>query len=581
MELSLVALLRRLFNRQDKKRILILLLASVIVSAIETVSISAIMVFIGIATNFEAVLRNKYLGSLYYKLGFAKPSDFVVLMGLGLIVFYFFRAILCTVHIYYMNKFAYMREYFFSRRLFKIYLEFKYKDLVQKNSAKISEAISGYTTNATQVISALLTIFSELFTVLCIYCMLFYVNWKMTIVLSFLLSIKVFFVVKTFSNRIARAGKRRQKFSLRAGKTYGESFGNYKFLKLVANPKPIFDRYASARFGLAQANTVNAVWQALPRYVLETIGFFILLSIIVYVVFMYNNASFVLPTVSMYALAFYRFMPSLNKMVMGYNQIMFNKHALQPLYKFLLHDYEQLGNDHIIFDKTIELKNIAFAYTEKDSVLSNANLVIPKGQRVGFVGESGAGKSTIVDIVMGLFHPQKGQIFIDKQLLTMQNLKSWRRKIGYIPQTIYLFDGTIAENIVCGREYDEEKVIMALKKAHIYDFLMSKEGLETKTGEGGIKLSGGQKQRVAIARALYADPDVLVLDEATSALDNETESKIMDEIYDVSQDKTLIVIAHRLTTIERCDRVYKIEDGFTIDVSVSHCRNRQAQNIAI
>jgi len=167
-----------------------------------------------------------------------------------------------------------------------------------------------------------------------------------------------------------------------------------------------------------------------------------------------------------------------------------------------------------------------------------------------------------VDLIIGLYRPTKGVIRIDNQVLSEKNVKSWRQKIGYIPQTIYLFDGTVAENVAMGEAIDREKMIDVLKKANIWDFLEKHhQGLETRVGEGGVKLSGGQRQRIAIARALYGDPEVLVLDEATSALDNETEAKIMDEIYRVSEGKTLIMIAHRLSTLKRCEKIYRLEDG--------------------
>ena len=189
-------------------------------------------------------------------------------------------------------------------------------------------------------------------------------------------------------------------------------------------------------------------------------------------------------------------------------------------------------------------------------------LTIKKGEKIAFVGESGSGKSTLVDIIIGLYRPKTGYIKIDDEILDEKNLKSWRKKIGYIPQTIYLFDGTVAKNVALGEKIDKKRVVEALKKAKILDFLKEHhQGLNTRVGEGGVKLSGGQKQRVAIARALYDNPEVLVLDEATSALDNETEEKIMEEIYKISENKTLIIIAHRLSTLKKCEKIYKIEDG--------------------
>jgi ATP-binding cassette subfamily B protein/ATP-binding cassette subfamily C protein len=196
-----------------------------------------------------------------------------------------------------------------------------------------------------------------------------------------------------------------------------------------------------------------------------------------------------------------------------------------------------------------------------NEVISDASLEIKKGEKIAITGESGGGKTTLVDIIIGIHKPLSGKVYIDDTAITDDNIRAWRKKIGYIPQNIYLFDGTVAENVAFGSIPDDEKIKKALQMANIWDFLASKDGVNTLVGEGGIQLSGGQQQRIGIARAFYDDPDVLVLDEATSALDTETEQKIMDEIYNVSITKTLIIIAHRLTTVERCNRRIRVEDG--------------------
>ncbi len=560
MNLTFITILRRLLTPRDKKVLTGLLIGSIFISIVETIGISAIMVFVSIATNFDIVTKNTYLSPIYQWSGFTQPAHFVIALGALLISFYLFRALVNTIHIYAMSTFASMRQHYFATQMFTTYLNLSYKDFVAKNSTSISQVIFSYSGNLTQVINGLLSIATELFTVGCIYGMLFYVNWKMTLVLSIFLTLKVFIVIRTFSPRIAAAGKRSRDFTHTASRTYTESFWNFKFLKLLSWHQPIINRFTIATHGLSQANAVNIVWQSLPRFVLETIGFIMLISAMMYVLFMYNNASFIIPMVSMYALAFYRFLPSINKIVAGYNQIVFNKHAAAPIYEFLQQKFEKLGTDHITFNKQVSVTNLTFSYGEKSEVLHDAALTITKGERIGFIGESGSGKSTLIDILMGLLSPQAGTITIDNVLLTEKNVCSWRQKIGYIPQTIFLFDGTVADNIASGRAYDEQTIIAVLKKAHMYDFLQTKNGINTWIGENGINLSGGQKQRIAIARALYSDPDILVLDEATSALDNDTEEKIMQEIYHTHQDKTLLIIAHRLTTIERCDRVYKIEN---------------------
>ena len=206
------------------------------------------------------------------------------------------------------------------------------------------------------------------------------------------------------------------------------------------------------------------------------------------------------------------------------------------------------------------MTNLNFYYDDK-KILNSINLTIDKGQKIAFIGESGSGKSTLVDIIIGLHKLTQGEMRVDGVLVEEANLQNWRSQIGYIPQQVYLFDGTISENVCFGREFDEDLLVKVLDQANILEFLQKKQGIETLVGEDGIQLSGGQKQRIAIARALYGQPEVLVLDEATSALDDETEKKIMDEIYKISKDKTLIIIAHRLSTIKGCDNTYTLKNG--------------------
>ncbi|MGP8321853.1 MAG: ABC transporter ATP-binding protein, partial [Methanosarcinaceae archaeon] len=347
---------------------------------------------------------------------------------------------------------------------------------------------------------------------------------------------------------------------------FRESFGNFKIIKLLSNEQGLLTRFSNANYQLVRANTINTTLQNTPRLLLETMGFIMLVGAVMYVVYKINTPQYVIPILSMYALAFYRFMPSVTRIMNFYNQITFAKSSIDKSNP-LFYKSEKLGNEIITFTNSLKLKNVTFSYDEKNYILKNVSLSIPKNKKVALVGESGAGKSTLADILMGLYIPKEGTVTIDGIKLTLNNIKNWRGKIGYIPQQIYLFDGTIAENIVFGRKYNKFKVIDVLKKANLYNFLQTQNGIHTKVGEEGIRLSGGQRQRVAIARALYSDPEVLVLDEATSSLDTETETKIMDEIYDSNEDKTMIIIAHRLSTIQRCDIIYKIESKNVVQVS--------------
>jgi len=245
-----------------------------------------------------------------------------------------------------------------------------------------------------------------------------------------------------------------------------------------------------------------------------------------------------------------------------YNQILLYLESLNIIHNELIYESEDLGDENIEFNKKIEVKNLNFHYIENKPILKDINLEIKKGQKIGIIGESGSVKSILIDIIIGLYRPENGKILIDNTELNENNIKSWRQKIGYIPQSIYLIDGNVAENVAFLEKIDEKRVKEVLKQAEILEFLETHhEGIWTKVGGNGVKLSGGQKQRIAIARALYHNPEILVLDEAISALDNETEKNIMENIYKIGKDKTMIIIAHRISTLDKCDRIVRLEAG--------------------
>ena len=548
-------------TRQEKKNFIILIFMSIFLSIIETVGISAIMPFITLASDPSKIVSNKYSKMVYDFFEFSTTTNFMIFFGLFLIGFYIFRATYSMLYNYILNKFAFGRFHAFAFRLFKNYTNLPYKRFVKRNSAELIKTIVNETSNLSFYIQSLLLMFSEFFTVVLLYALLLLMDWKMTLVLTILLGAKVLFLLFFLKKRIEKEGTRRSTMQSKFYKILNETFGNFKIIKLIQNEEKLYSEFSSISHGYAKANIVSNTLNQLPRLSLETIGFSVLIGIVVYVLFEYNDASFVLPIISMYALALYRILPALNRILSNYNTLLFLSNSLDIVYSDLSYTPQTEGKDFIDFKNKIELTNVSFEYNKNKKVLENINISINKGDKVAFVGESGSGKSTLVDLIIGLYKPLSGEIVIDDKELTSDNVKSYRSKVGYIPQSIYLFDGTVGENVAFGYEYDKEKIIEVLKKANIYDFLSSKEGIDTLVGDGGIQLSGGQKQRIGIARALYSDPEILVLDEATSALDNETEAKIMDEIYETSQDKTLLIIAHRLSTIERCDRKIMLSNG--------------------
>ncbi len=558
--------LNRLMSKRDKKLLWLLLVASIGVSIIETVSLTAMMFFISTVTSFDFIESRYYFKYVKTFWRDISPLNFALILGTVVTIGYIFRTIISIAHTYLMTKFSYANSRRHILDGYNNFLNFHYQDFVVKNSASVGAAIFSYAGMLTQINLALLAIATELFTIVTIYTLLFWMSWRMTLGLTVILCLLAYGIIKFFSDKIAYAGKMSIHFSIEKDKTYSESLGNFKLIKLHCNSDVFIERMTNAQIGLSKTGVLNTLLQNTPRYILETIGFLIMVGMIFYILFVYQDTRYVIPLVSMYALAFYRFLPSINKILSSYNMIVFNKHILAPLYSFLHLPREYLGDKPISFKKSISLEDITFGYVSDKNVLSRVNLTINKGERVAFIGESGAGKSTLVDLIIGLYVPLHGEVLIDDDTLNHGNMVSWRSKVGYIPQSIYLFDGTIAENITFGRPHDEQRVVNALVKANIYDFLLTQQGLETRVGEGGIKLSGGQKQRIAIARALYNNPEILVLDEATSALDHETEGRIMEEIYNIGRETTLLIVAHRLSTVLRCEKIYRIEKGYVYSV---------------
>lgn len=558
----MLAKLRTLLTTKDKEFIFVLLLFSIIISIIEMIGISAIMPFISVASDFETIEAKRYFSVPYHYFGFTSPQGFVIAFGVILLFFYLFRSLINLFYQYLLARFSFGRYHLIAFRLFQNYMGMSYKDFITKNSSSLTKAIINEANNLTIVIAAVLFMISELFVVILIYGMLLVVDYQITLTLTLFLALKAWILGVTVSKKIKDEGDKREEFQKSFYEIIGSSFGNFKLIKLQSNEKPIMDKFANASWGYATSNIINQTLSHVPRLFLEAIGFSLMVAIILFLVYSKEgDISDALPLLSMYVLALYRLLPSVNRILDSYNRILFNHKSLGIVYDDLSYSLDSLGDSPVEFEREIRLQNVTFEYENHKPVFENLNLTLKKGQKVAFIGESGSGKSTLVDILIGLYKPKSGEIFIDETRLSLENLKNWRRKVGYIPQSVYLFDGTVAENVVFGREYNESKIKEVLKLANVYDFLQKKEGLFTKVGEGGVMLSGGQKQRIAIARALYGDPEILVLDEATSALDNETESKIMEEIYEVSQDKTLIIIAHRLSTIEHCERIFRIKEG--------------------
>lgn len=555
--------LNSILSKKEKGFLSLLFVFSIFIAIIETLAVSILMPFIAAATNFKIIQTNKYFQYVYHLFRFSSYVNFIVVFGIGLILFYIIRSIINIYYQYILAKFSFGRYLIFTNMLFKNYLAISYINFIDKNTSNFLKTIVTEASNLTLIISISLAMMSEIMVIILIYSIFIFINWKITILLTIFLLLNVFFIIKFISKQIKKAGEKREKFQKKIYEILNASFGNFKMIKLKAKNKQILDKFSQDSFDFSDANIRSQTLIHAPRYIFEGIGFSLICFAITYLVFKnHSDIKNVLPIISVFVLGLYRILPASNRILTNYNSILYYKKSLDIVYDEMFLKSEELGEEPIEFKDNIEFKNVSFSYVLNKSVLKNVNMVIRKGDKIAIVGKTGSGKSTLVDIIIGLFKNEKGEIYIDNTLLTEKNIKSWRQKIGYVSQSIYLFDATVAENIAMSKEIDKERVRTVLNQVDMLDFFEKhKEGIETHVGEGGIKLSGGQKQRVAIARALYNDPEIIVLDEATSSLDTLTESQIMETIYEIGKDKTLIIVAHRLSTISKCEKVYKLESG--------------------
>jgi ATP-binding cassette, subfamily B, bacterial PglK len=555
--------LRQLLDKKTKIHLLWLVIFSIFVSVIETISISAIMPFIDIATNFEVIQTNQYYQWAFEFFGFKKDVNFAIVFGCILIGFYIFRGGINWSYSYAMAHFSESLYAQITKRLFKTYLSMPYQVFSNKNSSYLTKAIITEASLIPATINAILTMMSEIFVIIFLYILMLITNWEITLVFTVVFIIKIFFLTHTISKKMKKIGVIRAEVQSNSHEIINRVFGNFKHIKLQDEDrlKDIRSEFSLSIDKYANTNTLYRFFEAFPRLFLETSGFSLVILLLLILLYLnQSNVLYILPTLSLFVLALYRLLPSMNRIMSGYNSLMYYHKSIDIIDEELKTTQENFTSRVVKFNHKIELENVNFSYQGK-KIIDNVTLAIGKGEKVAFVGGSGAGKSTLVDLIIGLHQPDKGDVKIDNVEINESNLQSWRSQIGYIPQQVYLFDGSISDNVCFGRKVDVNLLKKVLKQANIFNFLQTKEGIGTLVGEGGIQLSGGQKQRVAIARALYGQPEILVLDEATSALDDDTEQKIMNEIYQMSQDKTLIIIAHRLSTIKGCNRIYRIVNG--------------------
>lgn len=568
-----------LFEENEKSKAKTLIALIFMVAIFEMIGVASIMPFMAVLANPEIINQNeilKYMFDIAMNLGVESLTQFQFFLGVLLFCVLMLSVLIKSIAIYMQTRFCLLQEYFISKRLLEGYLKKEFSWFLNKNSAELGKTILSEV-NQVIVLSVvpLMNIIAQGAIVIAVLILLIIVDPYLAFFSGITLIILYTSIFKTINKKLSTIGESRLLENEKRFIAVNEAFGAIKEIKLANLEEIYIERYSSPAKKYAENISTATIIGHLPRFALEAVAFGGMLLIILYLMSSGEGFSDVLPILSLYALAGYRLMPCLQQLYSSYTQLKFSDAALNVILKDLSdisdityeHDKNDCGKNDIIFNKMIELKDICFKYpNSKKNALENINLTIDAKSTVGFVGATGGGKTTIIDLMLGLFEPSKGFVEIDGLRISKTNKKHWQKNIGYVPQSIYLSDDSVMANIAFGIEkkyIDKDKVIKSAKMANLHDFITNnlEYGYETFVGERGVRLSGGQRQRIGIARALYNEPKILILDEATSALDNVTEKNVMDAVNELSTKITIIIIAHRLTTVEKCDNIFMMENG--------------------
>ena len=564
-----------LLDARQKRQMVGIVILMLIGGVLESVGISLIAPVMEIVLEPEAVDQKPYLHFLYTFFHLRSTEQLAGLIMVALVLVFVIK----NIFLYFMNvvqlRFVYTNQFATSRRMMINFMKRPYEYYLNADTSVIQRNITSDVNNMYGLILSVLQLTSEVIVFVCLVVILLSQDAQMTIFIAGLLIVVLMIIKYVIKPVMQRAGRENQDYYSGLYKWIEESVTGIKEIKIAGRENYFINGYADCGAGYVNAVQKYNLYNSTPRLLIETVA---IAGMIGYMLFlMQTGVSIrqVAPSLSVLALAAARLLPSANRINTYTTSIAYFEPFFMNVSDHLqaeIHDEDMTYDEHVYrrretveklpLHREISLENISYKYPNTDVyILKEANLKIPVGKSVGIVGTSGAGKTTIVDVMLGLLAPAEGRILADG-VEVRAHYKEWLKNIGYIPQTIFMLDSTIRKNVAFGvpdDEIEEERVWTALREAQLDTYIRSlPDGLDTSIGERGIRLSGGQRQRIGIARALYEDPEVMVLDEATSALDGETEAAIMESINRLHGKKTLVIIAHRLTTIEKCDLVYRV-----------------------
>lgn len=559
-----------LLDREARRRVFGVALMVLVTAPAELAGLGSIVVFLSAVANPQQVESRGAMSRVYEFLGFQEVSAFLFALGLTMILAVTLSNALLAGLSYVSTKLTWSLHQSLTVRLTRTYLARDYVWYLSQNTSELSKNILG---EVLEVIQAILTPFLGLvsngFRLLLLGMFLFILDPYISVAFLFSGGTIFYVLVKLTQAKLVEQGGLRREALRTMYQSSGEMLSAVKELKVFGGEGFLLDRFSGAVGEHAATQVSVSMIKTLPRYFLQTLALVGTLVIALYLFGKGGSSEKVFTVLAAFAIAGYRMMSVGQKLLTNYSSIKFGTISLKHIRAEIgaVSGFNSEPSRKIEFEKDIVFRDVVYKYPgQQDEVLRGLSLSIKRGEKVAFVGTTGAGKTTLINLLLGLLEPSSGAVEIDGVPLDAPNVVSWRRKLGYVPQDIYLLDDTILRNIafaVPDDEIDRAAAVQAAQTAQLDKFISEelKDGYDTLVGERGTRLSGGQRQRLGIARALYRKPDLLVLDEATSALDGATEAALVNDLESLGQEKTFVVVAHRLQTIERCDKIFFLKNG--------------------
>ncbi len=565
--------LMAIMNGKQKRMMGLLLVMMVFGAFLETASISLIIPVMTLVLSPDAVEKNELMAGVYHGLGMSSPTQFTVFVMGAMVVAFICKNLFLFLLQKTMYRFVYKNQFETQEKMLRSFVKRDYEFYLNIETSTIQRIIAADVVNAYLLILSLLQILSECTVFFMLAIALLVVDFKMTLVIAGLLVVTLVVIKEVIKPIMHSTGKENQDYSSLIYQWLSQTVSGIKEIKILGKEGYFIREYSERGAHYVAAMERLNLFSNAPKLLIETVCIAGMVAYMLVVVLSGRNLTEMMPALSAFAMAAVRLMPSASRINNQLTQLAYYEPFFMNVSDNLLEETSEKNTDmsyareseKLPVEKEIVLENITYAYPNTEKLIfDRAGMKIPVGSSVGIVGGSGSGKTTIVDILLGLLKVREGKISADGADI-MEHYRGWLKNVGYIPHMIFLLYDDIPKNVAFGipeEEIDEKKLWYALREAQLDEFVKSlPEGVHTGIGERGIRISGGQRQRIGIARALYHDPEVLILDEATSALDNDTEAAIMDSINRFQGRKTLVIIAHRLQTIEKCDMVYRVENG--------------------